>query len=265
MKLPRFAVLIALVLLGAACGGADKSAKASPAPRVANTEADAGTPFASLPEPGNTALSGFVGTDSAGVALAVALTPEGNAVAYSCDGVLTGTWFSGALADGQLQLTAKDGTKLQGKVDGSRVTGTLSTGPTFTLEPSTAASGVFRAHLEVDGKLFTAGWVVGNDGSVHGITTDEQGGKTATVAQGATGGGNASGDVPTPTTAAPVPLAFAAGLRCMVLDFRNGFNSQQFANAQPGSNAANDAREDSLRIDKKYSDLNCGARFGPAT
>ncbi|MGE3285269.1 MAG: hypothetical protein AB7J32_04080 [Pseudonocardia sp.] len=75
--------------------------------RVPLSAPPADVPLAALPGPEADPLPGFVGTDAAGVPPAV-VEVAGGAVAYLCDGVGIGTWFTGSAEGGRFALTARE-------------------------------------------------------------------------------------------------------------------------------------------------------------
>lgn len=168
----------------------------------------------------------FVGVDAKGTALGISINGD-HAVAYLCDGAAVSTWFTGTANGDSLQLTAADGSALTASVAGDKLSGNHG-GTAFSLTSAAGGAGVFRDITDAPNGKLISGWVVGNDGSIVGITSDEQGGKAASVAlPPASPSGNGSDDGvgnTTPTTAEPVPLTFLNNLECGILAARFNFN-----------------------------------------
>ena len=142
------AVGLVAVVLGACGGGSGRDTAA--------------TSFASVVDGSDALLAVVVDQD------------EGKVLAYVCDGKAIATWFTGAQADdGTLALTAADGARLMGRIDGGEVSGMV----TFPGDPSPhafkapavlAPAGLYRTKGDVRGEPAVGGWIVLADGSQRG-------------------------------------------------------------------------------------------------
>ena len=150
------------VLVG--CGG-DETA----APRRAE-------PVFSLPRTSAGAIT-LLGEDASGAAVAISVDGD-VAAAYRCDGEGTGVWFTGeydaTTGRATLESAGGDSMVVEVWVD-STATLTGDGASTFDLEPAERGAGLFRDTYVVDGETRTAGWIVGNDGTVVGNETGSGG------------------------------------------------------------------------------------------
>lgn len=178
-------------------------------------------------------------------------------MAYLCDGVAPGRWFTGTVDGDGFTLTAADGTVLTATSDAAGLSGTVGDTP-FTLAPTTGNAGLYREQIAVDGASFVSGWVVANDGAIHGTSSDEEG---RAVAGAVIGPGDGADDPKpfTPATSAPVPTGFFQNVRCGALLVQDGFNRRQAATAAAAGDAAGvqDAELDGAVINAKLSRAGC--------
>lgn len=251
------------VLAALVCGAAlvVGGCAAAPAPAPAPTPSAAPSAealLAALPGPGADPLPGYVGAVAGGVALAVVEVP-GGAVAYLCDGAGVGRWFTGTVDGGRFALTARDGTALTAEPDGATLRGELA-GVPFTLARG-LRGGLLRSSSAVDGAVFVSGWVVGEDGAVHGRTVDEDGGKGVGVATAADdgAGGAQDGTVTAPPPGEPVPAGLLGNAQCGILLTRLVFNQRQGRDAQAAGDqeALDDALADIEVIKAKQRRAGC--------
>jgi hypothetical protein len=206
MRVRRSVVLLALVLT--ACLAATGSA-------AAKEVKDKG-PLALVPRLDGARPPSFVGVDSAGRLVGVALTAEGELVAYVCDGEKTGVWFEGTFTDGDptATLKGKKGASLTLDLTSDPLTGTVTIDgaeETFTLAPAVGSAGLYR---ERHGKQLS-GWIVDNNGAIWGITS-EDGGKVTDSVQIGTPSSN-----PPVASSAPTGDPVTTGaVKCGIAQFR---------------------------------------------
>jgi hypothetical protein len=187
-------------------------------------------PFALVPRVGGARPPSFVGVDTAGRLVGVALTGTGELVAYVCDGAATGVWFEGGFKESATTatLTGKQGARLTLDLTSDPFTGSVTIGgakETFTLTPAVGSAGLYR---ERHGKQLS-GWVVDNNGAIFGVT--EAGAKVVSSVQ-----------VGTPSSSPPIESnppgngAVTTGfVRCAVAQFRLEREAAKLANG--GSSA----------------------------
>lgn len=243
------ALWLAVLLAAAVLTACAPAPPAAPEPAAAPTAAAA---FAGLPAPGRQALPGFVGVDGAGVPLAVAAIGEGRAVAYLCDGEGVGRWFTGTVDGATFTLTAADGTALTATAGADSLAGTLGGAP-FTLAPTAGAAGLFREEAAADGTAFVAGWILGNDGAVHGVTTGEDGQRISGAATGPDDADDGS------TGDDAVARIRFQNTRCGILGLRTVFNQGQLEDALAAGDTAGveDARLDQQVIKAQQTRNGC--------
>ncbi|MFD9906227.1 hypothetical protein [Streptomyces sp. NPDC059063] len=120
--------------------------------------------------PPDAKYTGRTDDDTASVAITL---NDGKAVAYYCDGRTTESWLKGDVKDdGSMRLTGKGGAKLDGRLSGNRIRGTVDIREKtsdFTAARSAKPSGLYRATTQVRGAKLDAGWIVQADGSQVGI------------------------------------------------------------------------------------------------
>jgi len=144
------------------------TAAAAPAPPPART----------IPQPpafaANADYIGKVATATGVITLDI--TVEGDkATAYACDGNTVESWLRGPAVNGTVNLTSKDNTsRLEGRLDGANVVGTLSIGEKkwdFTAAPAQEPAGLYvYEEAGVRGS-----WIVDSDGAVTGVLRREDG------------------------------------------------------------------------------------------
>ncbi|GHC79657.1 hypothetical protein GCM10010349_61820 [Streptomyces flavofungini] len=139
-----------------------------PSPTRAATPSPSPTPTKKAPA--DARYAGRTDDDSASVAITLR---DGEAVAYFCDGRATESWLKGDVEDdGSMRLTGKNGAKLDGRIVGDKVRGTVEIRKrtwAFTAPRTSKPSGVYRATSEVRGQQLDGGWIVQPDGSQVGI------------------------------------------------------------------------------------------------
>jgi hypothetical protein len=150
----------------------------------------------------------YVGVDSAGRAVAVALTGEHELVAYVCDGGQTGAWFRGTFADDSTTATLKGkrGATLTLDLGPDPLSGRVTIGgaeENFTLVPAVGSAGLYREQR--GGKV--SGWIVDNTGNIIGLTQNPD---------GEVGGGGSTG---APSGDAQA-TSFGQSLKCGFAQFR---------------------------------------------
>ena len=206
-------------------------------------------PLGLVPRLGAARPPTFVGVDSAGRLVGVALTGEGELVAYVCDGEGTGVWFEGTFTDGDptATLKGKKGATLTLDLTSDPLTGSVTIGgseETFTLTPAVGSAGLYR---ERHGKQLS-GWVVDNNGAIFGIT--EGGGKVVGTVQ-----------VGTPSSSPPIESNPPGGgavttgfVKCARAQFRLEREAKALANG--GSSAGSFVQAQNAR------DAACGEGLG---
>jgi hypothetical protein len=133
----------------------------APSPSAAATK-DGGSEF-----PARIVYAGRTRDDSA--AIAVAVLGE-KAAAYLCDGRNVESWLRGTVEENEIKAQSKDGAKLEAKLDGSRLKGTIEVDDQklrFEIAEAKKPAGLYRAK----GSKTTIGWIVLPDGSQVGIQT----------------------------------------------------------------------------------------------
>ena len=99
---------------------------------------------------------------------------DGKAIAYFCDGKKIEAWLKGAVQDGRLDLTGKNGAALTGTVDKNHAQGKITVGSrtaNFDIDAVTKPSGLYRAATNVRGAKIVGGWIVLKDGTQVGLAT----------------------------------------------------------------------------------------------
>lgn len=145
-------------------------AASTPAERPNPTRTATPSPTPAKKPPADARYAGRTDDDSASVAITLR---DGKAVAYFCDGRATESWLKGDVEDdGSMRLTGKHGAKLDGRIVGGEVRGTVEIRKRtwkFTAPRTSKPSGVYRATSEVRGRKLDGGWIVQPDGSQVGI------------------------------------------------------------------------------------------------
>ncbi|MCF3121594.1 hypothetical protein IPZ68_18060 [Streptomyces arenae] len=113
-------------------------------------------------------------TDDGASAVSISVH-DGRAIAYYCDGRATESWLKGDVEDdGSMRLTGRHGAKLDGRIVGEKVSGTVDIDDgtsKFTARKAEKPSGLYRATTEVRGARVDGGWIVLQDGSQVGVLT----------------------------------------------------------------------------------------------
>ncbi|MFI9510845.1 hypothetical protein [Nocardia sp. NPDC052566] len=184
-RLGPWLTLAAVAVLGIALVVINMSKDSEPAAQNANTgvttTSAAAAPPTTAPQttaPPTTAApakfpakADYVGAiaQQTGGAITVSITVQGDkATAYACDGKSIESWLQGSAIDGVLQLTGKNGAKLDGRLDGTAVRGTLYLGDKkwdFTAPPVQAPAGLY-VYSEAGTRQ---SWIVDSNGGVTGV------------------------------------------------------------------------------------------------
>ncbi|QDQ10733.1 hypothetical protein [Streptomyces spectabilis] len=158
---------------GSSYGDSSSStAKPAPPPSPSAKPSPSGKPSPSKKPrpPADGKYTGRTDDDTASVAITLR---EGKATAYYCDGRTTESWLRGDVEDdGSLRLTGKGGAKLDGRVKGDTVRGTVDVRDrprAFSAPRAKKPAGLYRATSEVRGQRLDGGWIVQPDGSQVGI------------------------------------------------------------------------------------------------
>jgi hypothetical protein len=123
------------------------------------------------PAPAFPAKADYVGkVPIANGVITLEITVEGDkAVAYACDGNTVESWLRGPAVNGTVSLTSKDKTsRLEGRLEGTAVVGTLSIGEKtwdFTAPAAQSPAGLYV--YEDDG--VRGSWIVDSTGAVTGV------------------------------------------------------------------------------------------------
>jgi len=139
---------------------------------------------AAPPAPAFPAKADYVGTiPTAAGHITLDISVEGDkAVAYACDGYTVESWLRGPAVAGTVSLTSKDKTsRLEGRLDGAAVVGTLSIGEKqwdFVAQPAAPPAGLY---VYQDGDVRSS-WIVDSTGTVTGVMRLDDG--TAVPAPG---------------------------------------------------------------------------------
>jgi hypothetical protein len=154
--------------------------------------------------------------DTGGLRLGVSIVSDTEAVAYLCDGERVGVWFTGTvdLETGAVNLESAKGGTVTLNLNAEPTVATVVVDgetTTFTLAPVTGNGGVFRSVSKLKGHRWTTGWIVANDSTIVGLTSDESG-KTVDTLNSSAGGGGAAQTVPPGSD--PVPTN---AIRCAIL------------------------------------------------
>ncbi|MFI8932763.1 hypothetical protein ACIG3E_34510 [Streptomyces sp. NPDC053474] len=147
------------------------AAKPAPPPTASASPSAQPSPSKKPRPPADGRYTGRTDDDTASVAITLR---DGRATAYFCDGRATESWLKGDVEDdGSLRLTGKGGAKLDGRVKGDTVRGTVSVrgGPRPFTAPRAKKqqAGLYRARAEVRGERLDGGWIVQPDGSQVGV------------------------------------------------------------------------------------------------
>ena len=148
-----------------------------PAPQVAQATTTAAAP-APQPPPSPTpapaafpAKADYVGKiPTATGTITLDISVEGDkAIAYACDGNSVEVWLRGSAVNGAVSLASKDkASKLEGRLEGSAVVGTLWIGEMkwdFKADPAQPPAGLY---LYEDAGVRNS-WIIGPDGGVTGV------------------------------------------------------------------------------------------------
>ena len=117
--------------------------------------------------PDRVVYAGHTKDGSAGIAVAVL---GDHSAAYFCDGRSIESWLRGEVNIDTISLTSKRGAKLEARLDGNVLRGTIKvagTKQTFAIKEAKKPAGLYRAK----GSKTTIGWIVLPDGSQVGVQT----------------------------------------------------------------------------------------------
>jgi hypothetical protein len=112
-------------------------------------------------------------TSDGSLALAIAVL-NGKAAAYLCDGRQVEAWLRGETDEDELSLTSRAGAKVEAKLKGKHLKGSIELSRhrfTFSITEATKPAGLYRAR----GSKTTIGWIVLPNGSQVGVATDSDG------------------------------------------------------------------------------------------
>jgi hypothetical protein len=170
--------LAAVAALGAGILFVNISQEPDPAPPAKPTAAPTTTAAAAPPPPAPTpqppafpAKADYVGKiPIANGVITLDITVEGDkAVAYACDGNSVESWLRGPAVNGTVSLANKDNTsRLEGRLEGTSVVGTLSIGEKkwdFTTAAVQEPAGLY---VYEEGGVRVS-WIVDADGGVTGV------------------------------------------------------------------------------------------------
>jgi hypothetical protein len=130
-------------------------------------------------------------TASGGAAVAISVH-AGKAVAYICNGHAVAAWLRGTAKAGQLELTGKNGARLDVSYRTGKATGSImADGTKYTFSAPLVhrgssghrPPGLYEATAKVDGVQIKAGWVVLPGGSQVGSVEYDPGSAIAPTAQ----------------------------------------------------------------------------------
>ena len=135
------------------------------------------TTAAAPPAPAFPAKVDYVGkipTVDGSITLDIAVE-GGKAIAYACDGASIESWMRGPAVNGTVSLASKDGTgRLEGRLDGTAVVGTLWIGQTkwdFVAETAQSPAGLYV--YEQGG--VRSSWIIDSSGKATGVLRQEDG------------------------------------------------------------------------------------------
>ncbi|WP_337587881.1 hypothetical protein [Nocardia brasiliensis] len=117
------------------------------------------------------AKADYVGSiaPATGAPITLSITVEGGrAIAYACDGASVESWLQGSAVNGTLTLTGKNEARLDGRYDGTTVTGTLALGAKkweFRTAAVQSPAGLY-VYTEVGVRQ---SWIVDSNGAVTGV------------------------------------------------------------------------------------------------
>ncbi|MFE0632407.1 hypothetical protein ACFW3D_36325 [Streptomyces sp. NPDC058864] len=177
-------------------------APSAPSPAPSPTSSAPGAEPSTAPRP-DADYAGRTGDGVAGVAIALR---DGDAVAYVCDGRTKEAWLRGEVReDGGMRLTGDRGARLEGTLEGGRVTGEVRLNglqQPFTARHAVKPSGLYRATASVRGARVVGGWIVLPNGKQVGIVSRDGEPSAAPAIDPATGAVTVDG---TALTAQPIP------------------------------------------------------------
>ena len=117
--------------------------------------------------PNKIVYAGYADDDTTAVAVAILGT---RAAAYLCDGRIVESWLRGTVDGDEISLTSKDGARLEARLDGTRLEGTIEIDGgkvDFRIREAKRPAGLYRAK----GSKTTIGWIVLPNGAQVGIQT----------------------------------------------------------------------------------------------
>jgi hypothetical protein len=143
------------------------SATTSETPSASASASETTTSTKSRTIPDRVVYAGRTKDGTAGIAVAVL---GDRTAAYFCDGRSIESWLRGQVDIDTLSLTSKRGAKLEARLDGNVLRGSIKVGGTtasFAIKQAKKPAGLYRAR----GSKTTIGWIVLPDGSQVGIRT----------------------------------------------------------------------------------------------
>ncbi|MFR9753107.1 hypothetical protein ACL02S_19010 [Nocardia sp. 004] len=179
-RLGPWFTLAAALALGVVLLMVNMSKDNEPAAAPPNTTTESGAPPPASPPPTSEppppgpalpAQADYVGTIplTGGTVITLAIAVEGDAaIAYACDGANAEAWLRGSVLDTTLQLTGKGDARLDGRYNGTVVTGTLVLGGKrwdFTAAPVQSPAGLYVYRED----NIRQSWIIAADGTVTGV------------------------------------------------------------------------------------------------
>lgn len=176
-RLGPWLTLAAVAVLGIVLIAVNMSRETEPAtantnsPPASPVSATSAAPATTVATPQFPPKADYVGTipPASGAPITLAITVQGDrAIAYACDGRTVESWLQGPVSNGTLQLTGRNDAKLDGRLDGTDVRGTLSLGGKqweYRTAPAQPPAGLY---VYRDGQLRES-WIVDSTGTVTGV------------------------------------------------------------------------------------------------
>jgi hypothetical protein len=177
--------LAAVAVLGAGILLVNISKEPDPAPQnkpaAESTTTAAATPAPTPPTaaapPAFAANADYIGkVPTATGVITLDITVEGDkATAYACDGNTVESWLRGPAVNGTVNLASKDNAnRLEGRLDGTNIVGTLSIGEKTWDFTAAAVAEPAGLYVYEEGGV-RASWIVDPDGGVTGVLRREDG------------------------------------------------------------------------------------------
>ncbi|WP_433579003.1 hypothetical protein [Nocardia brasiliensis] len=177
-RLGPWLTLAAVAVLGIALVVVNMSKESEPAAAEKNTAVGASSvvvaeapPTAATVPVQFPAKADYVGNvvPATGAPITLSITVEGGkAIAYACDGASVESWLQGSAVNGTLTLTGKNETRLDGRYDGTTVTGTLALGAKKWEFRTAAVQSPAGLYVYTEGGVRQS-WIVDGNGAVTGV------------------------------------------------------------------------------------------------